>query len=142
MTEDFTGAGLGRRAFLTGAATLAASAALWPREMRAAAADRKFAASLGWTTYDSGRHLQDGFNAAVKELGGSLTTTDAGFDARVQSDQIDSLVASKPEALFVERAKLDADQHSQRDQQPVHADAPERRTICHRKCLESFYNVC
>lgn len=101
MTEDFTGAGLGRRAFLTGAATLAASAALWPREMRAAAADRKFAASLGWTTYDSGRHLQDGFNAAVKELGGSLTTTDAGFDARVQSDQIDSLVASKPEALFV-----------------------------------------
>jgi ribose transport system substrate-binding protein len=101
MDEQISGAGFGRRAFMAGAATLAASAALWPKEMRAAAAERTFAASLGWTTYDSGRHLQDGFNAAVKELGGRLTTTDAGFDARQQSDQIDSLIASKPEALFI-----------------------------------------
>jgi ribose transport system substrate-binding protein len=102
MTEDFTQGGLSRRAFIgAAAAAAAASMASWPQALRAQAADRKFAASLGWTTYDSGRHLQDGFAAAVKELGGTLTTTDAGFDARVQSDQIDSLVATKPEALFI-----------------------------------------
>ena len=101
MTHDQFGATFGRRAFMAGAATLAASAALWPKAMRAQAAERNFAAALGWTTYDSGRHLQDGFTGAVAELGGRLTTTDAGFDARVQSDQIDSLVASKPDALFI-----------------------------------------
>ncbi|EKE74324.1 MULTISPECIES: sugar ABC transporter substrate-binding protein [Roseobacteraceae] len=101
MTEEMTQGGLNRRMFMAGTAAVAASVALWPKEMRAQAAGRKFAASLGWTTYDSGRHLQDGFNAAVAELGGELTMTDAGFDARVQSDQIDSLVATKPEALFI-----------------------------------------
>ena len=39
--------------------------------------------------------------AAVKELGGELTQTDAGFDPKTQSDQIDSLVATKPDALFI-----------------------------------------
>lgn len=94
-------AGLDRRAFLAGSAGLVAAAALWPEELRAEAQNRNFAAALGWTTYDSGRHLQDGFNAAVGDLGGKLTTTDAGFDARVQADQIDSLAASKPDALFI-----------------------------------------
>jgi ribose transport system substrate-binding protein len=37
----------------------------------------------------------------VQELGGTLTTTDAGFDAKTQTDQIDSLIASKPDALFI-----------------------------------------
>lgn len=101
MTDETISGGMNRRLFMAGTATLAASAALWPQAMRAQAADRKFAAALGWTTYDSGRHLQDGFNAAVQELGGELTTTDAGFDPRVQSDQIDSLVATKPDALFI-----------------------------------------
>lgn len=90
-----------RRAFLAGTAALAGAAALWPQAVKAQAEGRKFAASLGWTTYDSGRHLQDGFTAAVAELGGELTSTDAGFDARVQSDQIDSLVATSPDALFI-----------------------------------------
>lgn len=101
MTEEKTSNGFNRRAFMASSIALASAAALWPKAMRAQAADRNFAAALGWTTYDSGRHLQDGFNAAVAELGGNLTTTDAGFDARVQSDQIDSLVASKPDALFI-----------------------------------------
>lgn len=101
MTEDHTLTGVNRRAFMMTTAALAGAAAFWPKDLMAQAANRKFAAALGWTTYDSGRHLQDGFNAAVKELGGALTTTDAGFDARVQSDQIDSLVATKPDALFV-----------------------------------------
>lgn len=101
MTEDMMTGGFSRRAFMGASIAAAAAMAAWPKGLRAQAADRKFAASLGWTTYDSGRHLQDGFNAAVAELGGSLTTTDAGFDARVQSDQIDSLIASKPDALFI-----------------------------------------
>lgn len=106
MTDDNTQGAQGtlnRRMFMTSAAVAAATATMasWPKALLAQAADRKFAAALGWTTYDSGRHLQDGFAAAVKELGGSLTTTDAGFDARVQSDQIDSLVATKPDALFI-----------------------------------------
>lgn len=101
MKFDDLNFGLSRRALLGGTAALVAAQYLGSTSARAQAADRKFAAALGWTTYDSGRHLQDGFNAAVKELGGTLTTTDAGFDAKTQTDQIDSLIASKPEALFI-----------------------------------------
>lgn len=90
---------ISRRGLLTAGTALLAAQYLGVRP--SFAADYKFAAALGWTTYDSGRHLQDGFNAAVKELGGTLTTTDAGFDAKKQSDQIDSLVATKPDALFI-----------------------------------------
>ncbi len=99
---EATGGGslaLSRRAFLSASAAMAAVGYLGIRPARAE--DYKFAAALGWTTYDSGRHLQDGFKAAVAELGGTLTTTDAGFDAKKQSDQIDSLIATKPQALFV-----------------------------------------
>ncbi|WP_111431887.1 sugar ABC transporter substrate-binding protein [Rhodobacteraceae bacterium DSL-40] len=92
---------LNRRTLLRGAGALAATSVLGARAAFAQDSDRNFAAALGWTTYDSGRHLQDGFLAAVAELGGNLTTTDAGFDAKTQADQIDSLVASKPEALFI-----------------------------------------
>lgn len=95
---DFT---FSRRMFLGGSAAVLAAGALGGRAFAQGAANPKFAAALGWTTYDSGRHLQDGFAAAVKELGGTLSTTDAGFDAKTQSDQIDSLVASKPDALFI-----------------------------------------
>jgi len=101
MNFDDLNFGISRRAMLGGTAALIAAQYLGSTGARAQAADRKFAAALGWTTYDSGRHLQDGFNAAVKELGGTLTTTDAGFDAKTQTDQIDSLIASKPEALFI-----------------------------------------
>ncbi len=88
-----------RRLLLGAAATLAATRYLGIRP--AAAAEYRFAAALGWTSYDSGRHLQEGFKAAVKELGGALSMTDAGFDAKKQSEQIDSLVVSKPDALFI-----------------------------------------
>ncbi|MFB2551992.1 sugar ABC transporter substrate-binding protein [Ensifer soli] len=92
---------LSRRALMGGTAALFAAQYFSASGARAEAGSRNFAAALGWTTYDSGRHLQDGFAAAVAELGGNLTTTDAGFDAKVQSDQIDSLIASKPDALFI-----------------------------------------
>lgn len=104
MTDeiDFTN-GISRRALLGTGAALLASQFVLTRSAQAQTAGKnyKFAAALGWTSYDSGRHLQEGFKAAVKELGGTLTSTDAGFDAKKQSDQIDSLISSKPDALFI-----------------------------------------
>jgi ribose transport system substrate-binding protein len=99
MNKEKPTGGTNRRVFIAGSVALASAAALWPKTTLAQSANRKFAAALGWTTYDSGRHLQHGFQAAVAELGGTLTITDAGFDARAQSNQIDSLVATKPDAL-------------------------------------------
>lgn len=99
MTNENSTFGVSRRAVLTAGTALAAAAYMGMRPARAA--DYKFACALGWTTYDSGRHIQEGFKAAVKELGGQLSMTDAGFDAKKQSDQIDSLIASKPDALFI-----------------------------------------
>ena len=53
MTEEAAvNSGIGRRAFMAGTMALAGAAALWPKDMRAAAANRNFAAALGWTTYD------------------------------------------------------------------------------------------
>lgn len=104
MTDDNTSDfGISRRTLLTSATAMMVSQALMSRSASAATAagNYKFAAALGWTSYDSGRHLQEGFKAAVKELGGNLTMTDAGFDAKKQSDQIDSLISSKPDVLFI-----------------------------------------
>jgi ribose transport system substrate-binding protein len=67
-----------------------------PRPARAK--DYHFAAALGWTTYDSGRHVQTGYKDPVAKLGGALIMTDAGSDAKKQSDQIDALVSNKPDA--------------------------------------------
>lgn len=102
--DNAPAAGLNRRALLlsSGAAVLT-SQFLASRSASAAAAasDLKFAASLGWTTFDSGRHLQEGFKAGVKELGGNLTMTDAGFDPKKQIEQIDALIATKPDVLLI-----------------------------------------
>jgi ribose transport system substrate-binding protein len=101
--ENETGSGISRRTLLGSATALMVSQALMARSAMAAseAKNYKFAAALGWTAYDSGRHLQEGFKAAVKELGGNLSMTDAGFDAKKQSDQIDSLISSRPDVLFI-----------------------------------------
>lgn len=101
MTDSIFDFDMSRRTLMGGTAALVAAQMLSSTSARAEGEGRNFAAALGWTTYDSGRHLQDGFSAAVKELGGNLTTTDAGFDAKTQTDQIDSLIASKPDALFI-----------------------------------------
>lgn len=114
MSDDLTNHevdnGVSRRMLMTGAAALAVGASMMPKAVRADTPKRnyKFAAALGWTTYDSGIHLKTGFIEAVKELGGELTWTDAGFDALRQSNQIDSFIASKPDVLFVTPADADA----------------------------------
>ncbi len=94
------GGTLTRRDVLSAGAALAVATYVGgPRPARAK--DYRFAAALGWTTYDSGRHVQNGYKDAVAKLGGALTVTDAGSDAKRQSDQIDAMVSSKPDALFV-----------------------------------------
>jgi ribose transport system substrate-binding protein len=95
--------GLSRRHLLTSATALAVAGYL-ARPRPAQAKDYKFAVALGWTTYESGRHLQHGYTDAIAKLGGTATVTDAGFDPKKQSDQIDSMISGKPDALFVSPA--------------------------------------
>lgn len=97
---DLFESGSTRRSVISAGAALAVAAYIaGPRPARAK--DYKFAAVLGWTTYDSGRHVLNGYKDAVAKLGGTLTMTDAGSDAKKQSDQIDAMVSSKPDALFI-----------------------------------------
>jgi ribose transport system substrate-binding protein len=91
---------LSRRQLLSTSTALAVAAYLGSSSS-IAANDFRFAASLGWTTYESGRHIVNGYNEAVTKLGGTLRLADASFDPKKQSDQIDALVSSKPDALFI-----------------------------------------
>lgn len=95
--------GFTRRGVLTAATAIAVTAHL-ARPRAAHAQDFKFAVALGWTTYESGRHLQHGYIDAIAKLGGVATVTDAGFDPKKQSDQIDSMISGKPDALFISPA--------------------------------------
>lgn len=99
-SEDGAIMNMNRRQVLT-AATAAAVATYLGGIRPAAAGEYKFAAALGWTAFDSGAALLAGYKDAVAELGGNLTVTDAGFDPRKQSEQIDSAIASRPDALFI-----------------------------------------
>lgn len=100
ITENKGAFAMSRRQVLStgaAAAVLAYTGGVRP----AAASSYKFAASLGWTAFDSGAALLQGYKDAVQELGGELSITDAGFDPKKQSDQIDSIIASKPDSLFI-----------------------------------------
>lgn len=86
---------------LLSAGTAFAVAAFLGNTRSTVASDFHFAASLGWTTYESGRHIVNGYKEAVAKLGGALRLADASADPKKQSDQIDSLVSSKPDALLI-----------------------------------------
>jgi ribose transport system substrate-binding protein len=101
--RDETDTGLSRRHLLSAGTALAVAAHL-ARPRPAFAKDYKFAVALGWTTYESGRHLQNGYIDSIKRLGGTATVTDAAFDPKKQSDQIDSMISGKPDALFISPA--------------------------------------
>ena len=60
----------------------------------------KFACSLGWMENESGQRQRWGFEAAVKELGGTITFTDANYDPKKQSEQIEAFIKQKPDALL------------------------------------------
>lgn len=85
------------KSVVIGGALLAASVAT-------SMAKEKFALSLGWADGESGAHLKKGFEDAVKKFGGTLTITDANYDPKRQSDQIDAFIQSKPTAIFVTAA--------------------------------------
>ena len=93
-----------RRAMTAATASILAGAGLLGARRARAAQDYKFAVALGWTTYESGRHLQHGYLDSIAKLGGTPTVTDAAFDPKKQSDQIDSFISSKPDALFISPA--------------------------------------
>ena len=94
------GLSLNRRLFLGGAAAATVMAGL-SRPGVAYAQDAQFCASLGWTVWESGRHIVAGYQDAVKRLGGTLTIADANYDVKKQADQIAAFVASKPAAIFI-----------------------------------------
>src|SRR5690606_15746465 len=100
MSPKGAGFRLSRRGFLSGAAAMTVAAAL-ARPGQAFAQDAQFCASLGWTVWESGRHIVSGYQDAIDRLGGSLTIADANYDVKKQADQIAAFVASKPAAIFI-----------------------------------------
>jgi ribose transport system substrate-binding protein len=91
---------LTRRGVLSAAAALTVATALL-RPRPAFAENAQFCASLGWTVWESGRHIVSGYKDAVERLGGTLTIADANYDVKKQADQIAAFVASKPAAIFI-----------------------------------------
>ncbi len=98
---------LTRRGVLSAGAALTVAAAL-SKPKFAQAEDLKFCASLGWTVWESGRHIVNGYKDAVQRLGGTLTIADANYDIKKQADQIAAFVASKPAAIFITPADASA----------------------------------
>lgn len=93
---------MNRRSSTTGTAIIL-TASLMPAssgQVQAATA-KHFALSIGWTEGESGQHLLRGFKDAVAAVGGTVTIADAAYDSKKQADQIDALVRSKPDALFL-----------------------------------------
>lgn len=100
QTSFLSGMKLTRRGVLSAGAAMTVAAAL-SRPKFAYAQDLQFCASLGWTVWESGRHIVNGYKDAVERLGGTLTIADANYDIKKQADQIAAFVASKPAAIFI-----------------------------------------
>jgi ABC-type sugar transport system substrate-binding protein len=64
--------------------------------------DFSFAVSLGWTANASGKRQKAVFESLFKENGITrYDFTDANYDAKTQSAQIEKLAAQKPDILFI-----------------------------------------
>jgi ribose transport system substrate-binding protein len=91
---------LTRRVLLSGATALAVATYLGrPRPARADS--YKFGISMGWTGGESGRHFQYAYSDSLAKLGGTATITDAGWDPRKQTAQIDAMVAANVDAILL-----------------------------------------
>lgn len=102
LVSEYNGFRLTRRGLLSvGAAATVAATLARPEFSWAQNADKKFCASLGWTVWESGRHIVNGYKDAVEKLGGELTIADANYDVKKQADQILAFVKSKPTAIFI-----------------------------------------
>ena len=72
----------------------------------AIAKDWKLAISQGWLDNDSGQNMNKGYKQAIKDFFGDKALKDAVFvnsnyDTKMQSEQIGTLIKTKPDALFV-----------------------------------------
>lgn len=113
LVSEYNGIKLTRRGLLTAGAAATVAAALgrpglaWAQSSAqsggaaVASGDMRFAASLGWTVWESGRHIVNGYKDAVERLGGQLTIADANYDIKKQADQILAFVESRPTAIFI-----------------------------------------
>jgi ribose transport system substrate-binding protein len=72
------------------------------------AKDYKFAIAQGWLDNPSGQALRKGFQDAIKEFGGEGTFVQAGYDPKLQTEQIESFIKMKPDAIFVTAADTKA----------------------------------
>jgi ribose transport system substrate-binding protein len=102
LVSHYEGMRLTRRGMLSaGTAALVAATVMRPGFSLAQNNNLKFCASLGWTVWESGRHIVNGYRDAVKTVGGQLTIADANYDVKKQADQILAFVDSKPDAIFI-----------------------------------------
>ncbi|MDB6454082.1 sugar ABC transporter substrate-binding protein [Falsirhodobacter sp. 20TX0035] len=102
LVSHHRGIQLTRRGLLSaGAAATVAATLLRPDYSWAQNTDKTFCASLGWTVWESGRHIVNGYKDAVERLGGTLTIADANYDVKKQADQILAFVEAKPTAIFI-----------------------------------------
>ncbi len=102
LVHSHGGVRLTRRGLLSaGAAATVAATILRPEFSFAQNTNNTFCASLGWTVWESGRHIVNGYKDAVERLGGTLTIADANYDVKKQADQILAFVESKPAAIFI-----------------------------------------
>lgn len=102
FVHSHDGLRLTRRGLLSaGAAATVAATLMRPDFSFAQNADKTFCASLGWTVWESGRHIVNGYKDAVERLGGTLTIADANYDVKKQADQILAFVETRPTAIFI-----------------------------------------
>jgi len=59
------------------------------------------AISLGWQENESGQRFAQGFIAGCTELGWKYVLSNANYDPKLQSDQIDAFIKMHPKALFI-----------------------------------------
>lgn len=96
----------GRRMFLGATAAIGAAAmtGMSFTSARAAGKDPKslhFGISIPYTGQESYEHIVAGYNAAMNDIGGTLTVVDSNWDVKKQVDQIATLVSSGVDALIV-----------------------------------------
>ena len=63
--------------------------------------DYNFAVCQGWIDNPSGQAMRRGYQDAIKEFGGNAKYVQAGYDPKLQSEQIESFIKAKPDAILV-----------------------------------------
>ena len=73
-----------------------------PPETPVDPAELKVAIALGWTENDSGQNQQKGYEESLAAIGVTdITVVDAKYDVAVQAEQIESLIQTDPDVLFI-----------------------------------------